>query len=87
MVKVSNSFSVNVFSELLSAFQILPAPVPTISGVMISIGDVTAVFFIVVFLLVVFLVVVFFLGCCHCNILVKFYNAKIRILNITKKRM
>lgn len=53
-------FSVNASSDPLSVFQILPALVPTISGVMISTGDFVAVFFVVVFLVVaVFLAVVF----------------------------
>ena len=60
LVRLNNSFSVNVFSDPLSVFQILPALVPTISGVMISTGDFVVVFFVVVFLVVaVFLAVVF----------------------------
>ncbi len=45
LVRLNNSFSVNVFSDPLSVFQILPALVPTISGVMISTGDFVVVFF------------------------------------------
>ena len=60
LVRLNNSFSVNASSDPLSVFQILPALVPTISGVMISTGDFVAVFFVVVFLVVaVFLAVVF----------------------------
>ena len=60
LVRLNNSFSVNAFSDSLSVFQILPALVPTISGVMISTGDFVAVFFVIVFLVVaVFLAVVF----------------------------
>ena len=60
LVRLNNSFSVNAFSDPLSVFQILPALVPTISGVMISTGDFVVVFFVVVFLVVaVFLAVVF----------------------------
>ena len=63
LVRLNSSLSVNAFSDSLSVFQILPAQVPTISGVMISTGDfvvVVAVFFVVVFLVVaVFLAVVF----------------------------
>ena len=57
LVRLNSSLSVNAFSDSLSVFQILPAQVPTISGVMISTGDFVAVFFVVVFLVVVFLVV------------------------------
>ena len=60
LVRLNNSFSVNVFSDPLSVFQILPALVPTISGVMISTGDFVVVFFVVVFLVDYFFVVVFF---------------------------
>lgn len=52
LVRLNNSFSVNASSDPLSVFQILPALVPTISGVMISTGDFVAVFLAVVFLVV-----------------------------------
>lgn len=53
-------FFVNIFLDSLSVFQILPVPVPTRSGVMVSTSD--ALFVMVVLFAVVFLLVVVFLA-------------------------
>ena len=63
LVRLNNSFSVNASSDPLSVFQILPALVPTISGVMISTGDFVAAFFVVVFLVVAIVICSDFVSC------------------------
>lgn len=63
LVRLNSSLSVNAFSDSLSVFQILPAQVPTISGVMISTGDFVAVFFVAVFLVVAIVICSDFVSC------------------------